>query len=633
MDAPPPKKRMRQVSLFGAVNPPLSAQPIPSSSIAATSLATDATTSSSADKKRQYMTDYLKYGFVQAAHDHSLPMCLLCNQTLSNEAMKPSKLQRHLHTKHSELSNKPVEYFKQLQLKYQKRTTITSSFTKQYSKQNQGLVASYHMSLLIAKSAKPHSVGERLIKPCISVFLREVLNYDDDSILRVMPLSNDVVRVRIDEMGANVEKQLVEKLRKREFVLQVDESTVRGSDAVLLAFVRYADENGLQEEMLFCERFLTTTTAADIYYLVTNYFADQNIPLTSLIACAADGAPAMMGRKNGFLKLMKDNNPQMMTVHCVIHRENLATKQMTPELHEIMLSVVRCVNAIKANPKSERLFAHFCQDLDKEHQLLIQHTEIRWLSKGNCLERFMELFKEIMEFLPPSDFSAPLRSDNGNCLAAYLCDIFQKLNVLNKELQGRQATLVLAKTKICSFISKLEMYSRQLEQGSFVNFPKLNKIATIPQTALDVVRKHIVSLRIEFEERFRDVCNIKFPEWLLRPLTADLFHVPHHLVDELADFRNDPLLANLCKDDDIMVWFNQRVNMLCPNAAKEAHHMLLPFPTTYLVESGFSVMNDILTKKRSRLDVTKRGDLRLRLTNLNPNIDELAKTHQAQGSH
>lgn len=42
----------------------------------------------------------------------------------------------------------------------------------------------------------------------------------------------------------------------------------------------------------------------------------ENIP-----SCAADGAPVMMGKKNGCLKLMKDENPEMLLVHCVIQRE------------------------------------------------------------------------------------------------------------------------------------------------------------------------------------------------------------------------------------------------------------------------------------------------------------------------
>jgi len=40
-----------------------------------------------------------------------------------------------------------------------------------------------------------------------------------------------------------------------------------------------------------------------------------------------------------------------------------------------------------------------------------------------------------------------------------------------------------------------------------------------------------------------------------------------------------------------------------------------------------------LQKKRNRLEITDRGDLRLNLTNLKPNIENLLSKHQAHPSH
>ncbi len=46
------------------------------------------------------------------------------------------------------------------------------------------------------------------------------------------------------------------------------------------------------------------------------------------------------------------------------------------------------------------------------------------------------------------------------------------------------------------------------------------------------------------------------------------------------------------------------------------------FPT-WQVESGMSVFVGIMTKQRNRLLITTSGDLRLRLTNLQPKFDNL----------
>ena len=47
---------------------------------------------------RQYQEFYLKYGFNATGDSHRPSrLCIICGDRLSNEAMKPSKLLRHLH--------------------------------------------------------------------------------------------------------------------------------------------------------------------------------------------------------------------------------------------------------------------------------------------------------------------------------------------------------------------------------------------------------------------------------------------------------------------------------------------------------------------------------------------------------
>ena len=60
--------------------------------------------------------------------------------------------------------------------------------------------------------------------------------------------------------------------------------------------------------------------------------------------------------------------------------------------------------------------------------------------------------------------------------------------------------------------------------------------------------------------------------------------------------------------------------------------MLLYFPSSYLVECGFSAINKILIKERNKIDICMRGDNRLKLTNFKPNVEGLLAKHQPQGS-
>ena len=60
---------------------------------------------------------------------------------------------------------------------------------------------------------KPHTIGETLIKPAVREVIKTVLNQDPTEVLSVVPLSNDAVARRIDELGQNVEMQLCEELK------------------------------------------------------------------------------------------------------------------------------------------------------------------------------------------------------------------------------------------------------------------------------------------------------------------------------------------------------------------------------------------------------------------------------------
>ena len=64
--------------------------------------------------KRKYNPEYIKYGFIAIEHRGDyLPQCVVCMKTLSNGAMKPSLLKRHLESNHPE-KDRNKSYFERL---------------------------------------------------------------------------------------------------------------------------------------------------------------------------------------------------------------------------------------------------------------------------------------------------------------------------------------------------------------------------------------------------------------------------------------------------------------------------------------------------------------------------------------
>lgn len=88
--------------------------------------------------------------------------------------------------------------------------------------------------------------------------------------------------------------------------------------AILLAYVRFINEqNEITEEMLFARSLITDAEGSSVFNVVKEYFEAKEIPLRY-----TDGAPAMSGRHAGFLAHLKKEVPDVITIHCVIHRQH-----------------------------------------------------------------------------------------------------------------------------------------------------------------------------------------------------------------------------------------------------------------------------------------------------------------------
>ncbi len=328
-----------------------------------------------------------------------------------------------------------LKFFRELKEKLDKRMKIPAMFAKAAVVNDDGLLASYHISKLIAEQGKSHTLGENLILPALQIILKMVLKVDQTQALKSIPLSNDSVRRRIDEMATDIEEKLCNSLRQQKFSLQLDESTVCDNRAILLAYVRYYN-NGIKEEMLFAKLLETDTKGASILRTVQEFFELHNLPLTNILACATDGAPAMIGRHSGFIGLLTQLVPGVMTIHCVIHRHHLAARHLNVHLHQVLDTVIKAVNRIKARSLNDRLFCKLCQDNDEEFERLLLHTEARWLSRGNCLSRVYALWDTIQIFLADVEPALGLQLAEWRADVAYLADIFEKLNASNLQLQG-----------------------------------------------------------------------------------------------------------------------------------------------------------------------------------------------------
>ncbi|CAH1979558.1 unnamed protein product [Acanthoscelides obtectus] len=348
----------------------------------------------------------------------------------------------HLRRCHPDKTEKDFKYFQTLKDTFQKRPTLDRMFASTSQRNDDGLRASYNISLLIAKSGKPHTIGEKLILPAVEEVLKTVLHKPASDIIKRIPLSNNTVERRIDEMSSDIEASYV-IICKRPISLYNWTSQL------------YLIMQQIYEELLFARTLITDTKGESIFHVLKDYFIEKAIPLSNIISVATDGAPAMVGRYRGYISYLKQNVSGVLAIHCVIHRQHLVAKNLSVRLHESLNLVIDAVNRIRSNALNTRLFAQLCEENDEHFNQLLLHTEVRWLSKGLCLTRFFALFETILEFLDTNDKILKENLMKRKTDIAYLTDLFTKYNMVNLQLQGDSVNLIKTKSILSAFLARV----------------------------------------------------------------------------------------------------------------------------------------------------------------------------------
>ena len=180
----------------------------------------------------------------------------------------------------------------------------------------------------------------------------------------------------------------------------------------------------------------------------------------------------MSGRRIGFCTRVREINPNVIIIHCFLHRENLATKTIQEELYLVLKDVISMVNFIKSKALNSRIFNAMCDEMGSQYKSLLYHSDVHWLSRGKILSRVISLRSEIHTFLTEKHHSLAEKVNGPAWVAklAFLSDMFEHLNNLNTEMQGKNQTIVDIGEQISSFKLKLALWREKLLRGKIESF-------------------------------------------------------------------------------------------------------------------------------------------------------------------
>ncbi|XP_068204577.1 zinc finger BED domain-containing protein 5-like [Palaemon carinicauda] len=437
-------------------------------------------------------------------------------------------------------------------------------------------------------------------------------------------------------MAEDIKTQVVEKVKSSlVFAIQCDESTDVSQCSPLLVYTRFIWKESLEEDMLFCCSLESSTTADDVFKAVSGFFQENDISWEKLIGVCTDGAPAMLGTRSGFVTKVKEKASSVISTHRFIHHRALAAKTLPSKLQKHLNIMIKIVNHIKHSALNTRLFMKLCQDLETDYKTLLFHTNVHWLSKGNMLGRLYELREEVALFLKieQNEYLATFNSEEVGLSLAYPTDIFEALNVLNRQLQGKNTTMIAHSDAIRTFIGKLQLWKRRIQNTS--SFPRLNEILnkkSFRDSLKTKIEDHLQGLENEFQRYFPNIGERSFVFYLARnPFSLEVDDIPEDLQEQFLELK----FNSVAKDDFTslgMEKFWKKYLSVYQKISQRILQVIVPFSSTYPCEAGFSALVGIKTKKRNKLDVA--SDLRCTLSQTPPNIPRLvAQKSQYHPSH
>jgi hypothetical protein len=339
----------------------------------------------------------------------------------------------------------------------------------------------------------------------------------------------------------------------------------------------------------------------------------------NIIAIAADNENLMKAT----IKKLKLIFPVLINVPCAAHIIQLCFKKICEEknIKNTINEINNIIHLIR-NSKENRNKLHQLQlnDNIKEPLKIKYHTEIRWTSLINSMERILLLKKYIIEIVNGSIFK--LKSDDKfwNKMNS-LYEFLKLFNLCTNQIQKDNATLY---STWINFNKLTEYYSLIDTNNEFTNNANL-----MVEIIKEKWNKHInvelidATRLFNFEQNFQINDNsLKFiEEWGSKYLidyslvNKDINTVKHVIYLQLCEFLPkqkrfadiDNVIMNVKKACEIenvqycttLVW--GRFYGSCYELSKIAIAILSICPTESTVERSFSALSDIHTLERNRL--------------------------------
>ncbi|CAH1962229.1 unnamed protein product [Acanthoscelides obtectus] len=170
--------------------------------------------------------------------------------------------------------------------------------------------------------------------------------------------------------------------------------------------------------------------------------------------------------------------------------------------------------------------------------------------------------------------------------------------MVNLQLQGDSLNLIKTKSILSAFLARVELMKQNIGRGEFSQFPNLSQ-TSCQEDDFSTYVQHLNALYSDFESRFEDILNMVIPPWIIINPYGDIEETNVIIQEELSELSTNEELKVQFKNGYQQFWLQNNIPVTYPVLWNIARKFLISFPSSYLVERGFSAVTNLLMKKRN----------------------------------
>jgi hypothetical protein len=456
----------------------------------------------------------------------------------------------------------------------------------------------------------------------------------------------------INCINSTIKTGILKEIKQSAYhTLIVDESTDISVSKMLILYMKFRNESESNHKTVFAGIIkITSCDSASILGAIRKFYLENELNLNQMVMFTSDGASVMLGKRNGVAALLRQSIPHLSEQHCVAHREDLGIDdawRCIPLMKELE-TLFRTVYTIFSRSSVKKAkFEEFANTAEADAISFRPLNEVRWLSRHFAVNALVKNYDILVEYLrqvveedndPVHKYCLQkLENPEYHVAIVILNEILAELADLCKILQRS----VLSTVEAFQFAKAKVMKLRSQYLGDKPHFHK---------STLDLLSSYHSPVKtdsiIMFIQQTCDHMDHRFPDdelkdWLVfdkdcftASANLDNYSFGFEQIKRLAEkycglLRKDgkSLQADLCNqypEFKIMIkeklqmgavtTFSDIVSFTAQQDQFKELFSLLDICGTFQASSadcerGFSLMNNIKTKSRNRLEVEHLDNL------------------------